>query len=347
MPTSTKLAECRLGPTSTVLTTNSTVVLDYLRRFHTVTDRVFGQRTEAKSNGWTVEAIVDKPDPGMAVNPWGVGHTFDESTRILRLRCADQVRLAITTRKCVREALVDYCEQRRYAMLHASAVADARRLILVVGDKGSGKTTLALRALLDHDMRYLSNDHLIIFPAGPGPSESTPLTSRLVVTALPTFIPVKIGTYMDLERRLPPPYDPEGLDLATWRQLPRQQRHASDQRVLYTFGQLGQASPATVNLGDHAFGPQVVVALVSYTDAPAASITPVDDPVAALMPHIRTDWMFDPNLNQRYLPRRERSPAECLHDAYRLVTALSERATVVRFTHHGTPIPLLDAFSGG
>ena len=42
-------------------------------------------------------------------------------------------------------------------MLHASAVADDERVIVVVGDKGSGKTTLALNAALTRGYRTTSS----------------------------------------------------------------------------------------------------------------------------------------------------------------------------------------------
>src|SRR5262245_11858310 len=75
-------------------------------------------------------------------------------------------------------------------MLHASAVVNDERVIIVVGDKGSGKTTLGLKAALLHGMRYLSNDHLIVF-GDANAEQAAPLASRLILTALPTPIPLK------------------------------------------------------------------------------------------------------------------------------------------------------------
>ena len=53
--------------------------------------------------------------------------------------------------------------------------------------------------------------------------------------------------------------------------------------------------------------------------------------------------MFDPTLNQRYLPRRERDRAMYLADATRLTAALARRAPVLRWSHRGDPAPLLAA----
>ncbi|MGX6601698.1 hypothetical protein ACWKSP_06115 [Micromonosporaceae bacterium Da 78-11] len=316
-------------------------VIDYLRQFYVLQEQTPSGRDDG---GWTIRAEVGAPHQSMQLNQWGVGHRADPSTRTLWLRADDSANLAITTRKCVREVLVDYCEQRHYVMLHASAVADDRTTIVIVGDKGSGKTTLALKATINHQMRYLSNDHLILYAADdsdPGPGA---IANRLVVTSLPTLIPVKIGTYLDMEPFLPTAWSVEDLDVDAYRDVPREQLYGLDQRVLYTYRTLGQDSPATVSLGGAVTGPAAVVVLARYaedTAAPAAPVTPVDDPLAALMPHIRTDWMFDRNLNQQYLPRGERTPAEYLADAERLVRALADRARTVEWRHHGDPSGLL------
>jgi hypothetical protein len=120
--------------------------------------------------------------------------------------------------------LLDYCESRGYVMLHASAVARDGRVVIAVGDKGSGKTTLALSAALTRGYRYLSNDHLILYRDG----------GRLVATSLPTPIPVKAGIYLDYEALLPEPWENEGADIEALRALPRPQRYASESRLLYT-----------------------------------------------------------------------------------------------------------------
>jgi hypothetical protein len=147
---------CQLGPTRATLVTNSRAVVDYLRNFYPVTDGAAG-------GAWVVEATVGPTDHSMITNVWGVGYAADPSRRRLRLRAPDPEPLAITARTSVREVMVDFCEQRRYVMLHASAVVADRRVIIIAGDRGSGKTTLALKSVLLHGMRYLANDRLIAF----------------------------------------------------------------------------------------------------------------------------------------------------------------------------------------
>lgn len=324
---------CQLGPTSTAVVTDHDFVIDHLRDFYVTTA---GQSSRS-STDWTVHALLGEPDPAMPVNEWGVGYLARPEFHQIWLWAPDPENLAITTRKVVREVLVDYCEKRRYVMLHASAVTDDNKVLVVVGDKGSGKTTLALKSTLLHGMRYLSNDHLIVYAS----DGSNPSARNLTLTSLPTPVPLKIGTYLDLEELLPAPWDTEGLDIDAHRQVPREQLYGLDRRVLYTFPRLGQLSPIAVDLHDTAAGPEVLVALGNYTHGPVGEV-PIRDAVEALMPHVRTDWMFDPRLNQRHLPRRERNEIEYGDDARRLVEALAGRAKVIGWNHRGDPRELLE-----
>ncbi|KIA61112.1 hypothetical protein FG87_32785 [Nocardia vulneris] len=298
----------------------------------------FYQISEADpaASEWTVEATVGPLSSDLAINSWGVGHAVLPRERRIRLHANDPRHLAITARKTVRETLIDYCEQRRYIMLHASVVVDGHRVIVIVGDKGSGKTTLGVKSVLSHGMRYLSNDHLIVYSDLSSPRE------RLTLTSLPTPIPLKIGTYLDLEQSLPRPWDDESLDIDAYRSVDREELYGIDRRVLYTFAGLGQQNPIEVDLGDSGSGPSVLVVLASYTNG-STRWALVDDPVSALMPHVRTDWMFDPNLNQRYLPRHQRDVHEYEADAHRLVRGLAERARVVEWRHRGDPSEMLEA----
>ncbi|MGW0249294.1 DEAD/DEAH box helicase family protein [Nocardia goodfellowii] len=322
---------CDLGPTAATVVTNHPTVLDHLRAFYTT--RTAG----IPPAGWTIRAIVGEPETTVSTNQWGVSHQAFPERREIRLWASDPANLAVTTRKTVREILVDYCEQRRYVMLHASAVVDDHRVIVIVGEKGSGKTTLALKAALRHDMRYLSNDHLIIYPTTTGDARPP----SLALTSLPTPIPLKIGTYLDLENLLPEPWDTEDLDIDAFRGRPQEQLYRLDRRVLYTFPLLGQPSPLNTELRDTGTGPAVLVVLASYSRGVAGEV-PLEDAVEALMPHLRTDWMFDPSLNQRHLPRHERGPAEYGKDGRNLITSLARRATVIGWNHRGDPHDLLE-----
>jgi hypothetical protein len=317
-----------LGPVRVLVDADHDGVIGYLRDFYPV-EAAGGPGGTAD---WAIEARVGAPEPGMAVlEPWQVGYRADAGARRARICAEDPRNLAITVRKAVREALLEYCGARGYVMLHASAVARGGRVVIVAGDKGSGKTTLALSAALTCGYQYLSNDHLILYRDG----------GRLVATSLPTPIPVKAGTYLDYEALLPEPWDNEGADIEAIRALPRPQRYAAESRLLYTYRSLGHANPVHAPLD----GRQVTVVLAGYAPdgQPASALTPVAGPVAALWPHVRFDWAFDPALNTRYLPRAERGRDAYARDAAERLAELTARSAVVAWRHHGDIAPLLAA----
>ncbi|MGH3067702.1 MAG: hypothetical protein ACRDOH_01520 [Streptosporangiaceae bacterium] len=317
-----------LGPVRVLVDTGHDGVTGYLRDFYSVEPADGPDGRE----GWVIEARVAAPEPGMAVlEPWQVGYRADAATRRARICAEDPRNLGITVRKAVREALLEYCEARGYVMLHASAVAREGRVVIVAGDKGSGKTTLALSAALTCGYQYLSNDHLILYQDG----------GHLMATSLPTPIPVKAGTYLDYEALLPQPWENEDTDIEALRALPRPQRYAAEGRLLYTYRSLGHPSPVHVPLD----GRRVTVVLAGYAPDghPASALTPVAGPVAALSPHVRFDWAFDPALNTRYLPRAERDRDAYARDAADRLAELAARSAVVAWRHHGDIAPLLNA----
>jgi hypothetical protein len=287
---------------------------------------------DRRESMWTVVALVQAPPRGVAVNRFGVGFQPDMAGCSLTLSSAREDDLAITTRKCVREIFLDACERAGYAMLHASAVYREDQAVVFAADKRGGKTTLALRAVLDHGWRWLSNDHLIVWRGEAG----------LVATSLPTPIPLKVGTYVDLIDRLPPPWDTNGVDAAAWRAATPAARYASDVAVYYTFGRLGQPNPVQVELA----GRRLTVVFPSYAGPGqregVVETVPAGVAAAELAGHVRTDWIGDQRLHQRHLPFPHRDVAAFGRDGAALATQVAAAAAeVVRFTHRGDPSPLL------
>ncbi len=208
-----------LGSVRVAVATDHLGLLDYLRDFYPL-DKPHDAESPAD---WTIEARLAAPVPGMTLTPWQVGYRADRDTRHAMIRSTDARNLAITTRKAIREVLLDYCEAHRYTMLHASALANDQHVIIVVGDKGSGKTMLAVNGALTAGYRYLSNDHLILYRTA----------DDLVLTSLPTPIPIKIGTYLDYADQLGEPWENEGVDIEAYRRMPVEQRYGHDRRLLY------------------------------------------------------------------------------------------------------------------
>lgn len=281
---------------------------------------------------WTIVAYAQAPPRGVDMNRFGVGYQPDIARRSLTLWAKRETDLAITTRKCVREIFLDACERAGYGMLHASAVYRDDQAIVFAADKRGGKTTLALRAVLDHGWRWLSNDHLIVWRGEAG----------LVATSLPTPIPLKVGTYVDLIDRLPPPWDTNGIDAEMWRAAAPAARYASDAAVYYTFGRLGQPNPVLVELA----GRRLTVVFPSYAGPGqregVVETVPAGVAAAELAGHVRTDWMEDQRLHQRHLPFPHRDVAAFGRDCVALASQVAAAAAeVVRFTHRGDPSPLL------
>ncbi len=316
-----------LGPVQVAVITDVADVIRCLADFYPLR-----RNGEAQ---WAVEAHLGSPAAEMALTPWKVGYHADRGARRVVIQATNPRNLAATTRKAVREVLLDYCATHHYTMLHASAVVGDQNVIVVVGDEGSGKTTLALDGALGGGYRYLSNDHLILYrPQG-----------ALVATSLPTPIPIKIGTYLDFADLLGEPWENGGPDIDSFRNIPRQQCYGYDRCLFYTYRGIGHTSPLHAELA----GLRVIVVLADYAPAhaPAADPTLVDDPVAALWPHVRFEWEFNSEVNTHYVPRAQRSRSVYARDSRERLTELGSRALVVRWRHHGRLAPLLNWLQRG
>lgn len=312
-----------LGPVHVEVSTSTPELLTYLDGFY--------ERAVGPGSGWHITAQLDLPTAEMEVNSYGVGYVCHRSNRVLKVRTPNLVALKVGTRKAVREALVEHCERRGYTLLHAAAVHRGGLLIVFAGHAGAGKTTLALRAVREFGFELISNDHLILYRGERG---------ALTVTTLPSPIPVKIESFLQLEHLLPPPYDTLGVDVEAWRhRTPTDLRAASEVNVLYTSASLGQRPVPVLECGPGQ-PTRTVVVLASFA-RPAAPV-PVADPAGRLAEHIRLDWAFSEVHNQRHLPRPDRSPGRFRADGLALAAALASDAHTVEWHHDGALAPLLE-----
>lgn len=317
-----------LGPVTAELSTDCAELVTALADFYTLHPH------RASAPAVTITARREAPTPDMARTEWGVGYRPDPDGSRLTLATPSVYDLAVTTRKALREPLLAACQTRGGLMLHASALQRGNQVVIIVGESGSGKTTLALDAVVEHGATLLSNDHLLLYPHDSG----------LILTALPTVLPVKAGTYLDLADALPPPWDHADLPehtLAAVRTLPPAQRHRCTQRVLYTYRALGQPPvPYQPLTREH----RVTVVLADYATPPAAPTSPKELTAAqgraALAKHLRGDWWADPNAHTHFLPRTPPSQARQYAGEQESLAALVERATVVRWHHRGSLEPL-------
>lgn len=116
-----------LGVVRVAVVTDHDGLVEYLRDFYLLEP----DSDHSGTAGWTLEAWLGKPEAAMALTPWRVGYRADRDTRRAVICSTTSRDLAITVRKAIREVLLDYCETHRYAMLHASAAADEKWLVIV------------------------------------------------------------------------------------------------------------------------------------------------------------------------------------------------------------------------
>jgi hypothetical protein len=138
-------------------------------------------------------------------------------------------------RKLVREIwLADQAPDGDYWYLHASAVDNGCDVIVFVGDKRNGKTTMMLDAVAGHGYRLLTNDGLLFVRSG----------SDLVMAPLPTLAKIR----GDVVARFLPFLTTRPLDPFNARQLHRwhlggmvgEKRGAGRGTLFLTFGALGR-----------------------------------------------------------------------------------------------------------
>ncbi|MFC0862427.1 hypothetical protein ACFHYQ_08970 [Sphaerimonospora cavernae] len=328
--TGTRNAVYALGEVRVAVATDHAPVLAYLGDFYA--------RTDAGRPWWLVDGRLEQPHPGMTVDSYGVGYLADQRQRRLLVRAADPENLQISVRKAIREVMVAFCEDRGYAMLHASAVHRDGLLIVFAGDKGAGKTTLALDAVVRHGFDYISNDHLIVY--------RDPGLGGLVVTSLPTPIPVKIGTYLAMEDVLPVPWNTNGVDVDSYRRWPTAELRRLDTRLDYTFASFGQPNPVAVHCGVSGTA-RVVVVLPEYAPDGIAAEPQPGGSASDLLAHLRIDWVFDPVHNPRHLPYPRRAVERFTADGQDLISVLCADARMMRWAHTGQVAPLLHALDGG
>jgi hypothetical protein len=90
----------------------------------------------------------------------GTTMAFDAAARHVRVFAGDDAGLTLV--ELVRDVVLKAQENAGALVLHAAAVACADEAVLVVGGKGSGKSTTALELVRHHAMALLSGDKAIL-----------------------------------------------------------------------------------------------------------------------------------------------------------------------------------------
>ncbi|MBT0773721.1 hypothetical protein KIH74_32550 [Kineosporia sp. J2-2] len=338
----TGMVRARLGDTVVEIQSSVDLVLETMAEFYPLTS-VAGA---AQQPSWTVVAEALPGHNAAVRTSFGVGVDVDRAARTVRVRSQSPLSLAVTTRKLVREVFLQACEAAGYTMIHASAVYNDEQMIVFAADKRGGKTTLALRCVLDHGWQWLSNDHLILLPDS---------DRGLIATSLPTPIPVKAGTLVDLWERLPQAWDLNGFDIDLWRRRPARERYGADEAAYFTYTGFGQLNPVFVplqNLHVSIVFPAYLADATSLsatdstadkvTTAPGVSAVSVVDTARELAGHLRLDWFDEGRLSERFITEDHRDAETFARDGACLSGLVAATAPGLRYAHSGDPTTLLN-----
>jgi hypothetical protein len=273
----------------------------------------------------------------LRVTPAGVGTQIDLDAQATFLSSEDPGALRVALRKLIRELFICSCEARSCTMLHASAFFDGSMVLMLVGDRGAGKTTLALDAVLRHGFQLLSNDHLVIFPKG----------SEYCLTTAPSLIGVKVGTQLALRTLLPPHPDVHAVDLARFAKMePNELRH-QQQTAYFTSRGLGQPRLPQVTVG--AVGRHQLWIVFPRFESVVTSPEPLTNQsplVRELNEHRREDWLYHDSTAPTCHRAGRRNLARFAADSYRLCSALAANSRALRWAHKGDVAPLLSYVRG-
>jgi hypothetical protein len=325
-------AAYRLGPVAVRVECDESVA-SYL-------DQFYEREHQPAEDAWTFRCG-GAPAPGLAVkrNPFGVGVQVDAERRAVHLRAERPEDLRITLRKLIRAVFLQHCEAKGFTLLHAAAVYDDRTLLVLVGDRGAGKTTLALDAALRHGFTLLSNDHLVVYREG----------ERLVLTSVPTVVSVKMGTALSLRGVLPPHPGLEGIEAADLGALGSPRLRRNRRSLYFSFGELGQPFLPRLELGPGTPPRARWIVFPRFGGSagePAPYRTPISAATAVQRFH-REEWVYGDDDGPEYFPAPRRDAVQFVADSRVLCRALVQGAPTLRWRHAGDVAPLLDRIRAG
>jgi hypothetical protein len=200
--------------------------------------------------------------------------------------------------------------------VHASALDDGRRLVVFVGDKRGGKTSLMLDGVLRHDWRLVANDCLVVFPGEDG----------VTACGLPTYAGIRADVadrFIDeLRVRV---RDDANLDY--FRQWERAPRTGGEDKLFLSYGAISRPVFPSLPLADR----EITVVAVSFAPPGSpVSVRPLDgDPIRFLA------------ANQKRLGFSVPDLAVGIGDGSGQLAELAARARFLSFRHAGDVSPVL------
>jgi hypothetical protein len=197
------------------------------------------------------------------------------------------------------------------AFVHASSVDDGRNLLVFVGDKRAGKTSLMLDATLHHGWRIVSNDCLVVY-RGP---------NGYAVSGLPTYVAIRREVVDRFGATLRARIVGDAANLSSWAHWERTPPAPGREHKLYlSHGAISRPVFPTIPLSQRSV---TVVAVGFGGSAARVEVRPASgDPLAFLLANRKPVGFMVDAMRRRYGPV-DTDPS-----------SLGELASVARFVEY-------------
>jgi hypothetical protein len=290
---------------------------------HVFLDILFARATTKDVDGsWVLTCVVD--GAAQCQKPLPMNVAFDCDSRTVHIKAATAWSAAYYAQNLIRELFVASAESRRFTMLHASAACHGDTVLIFVGPKNAGKTTLVLDSVLSHGFRLIANDYLVV-------SRDDDVYR---IETLPSLIVTKRDTSDRFAGLLPPQDARELAALDT-----------SGDRRYFAFRQIGGEHHPICRFDERS---RAWIVLPKFYSLPRVQwCVSAEACTRKLAASVRTDWLYNDIDNPPVLPRARRAVGDFLQDTATLCAHLVARSRCVIYEHEGSVRPLLDAISHG
>ena len=213
------------------------------------------------------------------------------------------------------------------AFVHASTVDDGHNLVLFVGSKRAGKTTLMLDAALHHGWRVVSNDTLVVFEGEQG----------YAVTGVPTCAGIRRDVADRFGSLLRARIHDDPANLGSYRHWQTSPVPADREDKLYlSYGAISRPVFPAIPLSQRT----VTVVAVGFAGEPGqAGLQRQDGDLLAFLDANRKPFRFSLDVVVRP-PRPVRTDPLCLRQ-------LAQGARAAVYWHQGDSSPVLDMVTAG
>ena len=293
-----------IGELTVRVDTNNALLISHL-------DRLYPRALRETIRSWRFDVRLGSSLHAGQNDSQGITRQRDEVKRILRLRASRPSALLPAVQRELRRLSLREWSRFGFVLLHAAAIHRDGLLIVFVGGRAAGKTTLALRGVLDHGFELIADDRLVVYRS----------SHCVSVTTLPHDAPVQLRSS-------------------------RQDRYRADAcpapgRTVAVTSAAGR-TPLAFRLGRET---RVVMSIVEFDDHRNAFTLPEPllDPFAAISAHLCVPQRMCRHDHDESSPPRPGSKGQT--DA--LISSLLARAESNHWRHRGDIAPLLSVVRPG